>query len=218
MCWRVVFQNSRRSCLTQSGVSGVSYGIWRWEQCNGGMSGPLLGVRQLPYSKLVPHMKQELTTARFRHVSFIHHKRRPVCRIRMFPLPQSALSAFALSFHRQLMLFLRLGPQEHAMLGEIRQKSSIGVSFVRKPAHNTHVFDVVRAEAVGCRSSIYGLRAVFTRWTRAHSSLLLHIHVFINYTCTKGKPPSWRPAATLSSIDPSTLLSLQYNTNNPSIS
>ena len=98
--WVCVFENSIRSCLVQSGVAGVPYGIWRWEQCNGGMSRPLLGVRQLPYSKLVPHMQQELTTARFRYVSFIHHPRRPVCCICMFPLPQSALSALALSFHR----------------------------------------------------------------------------------------------------------------------
>ena len=45
--WVCVFENSIRSCLVQSGVAGVSYGIWRWEQCNGGMSRPLLGVRQL---------------------------------------------------------------------------------------------------------------------------------------------------------------------------
>lgn len=104
MCGFVVFRNKKSSYLLQSGVAGVPYGIWRWEQCNGGMSRPLLGVRQLPYSKLVPHMQQELTTARFRYVSFIHHPRRPVCCICMFPLPQSALSAVALSFHRQHML------------------------------------------------------------------------------------------------------------------
>jgi hypothetical protein len=38
----------------------------------------------------------------------------------------------------------------HAILGEIRSKSPIGVSFVLKTAQNTHVFDDVRAEAVGC--------------------------------------------------------------------
>jgi len=37
------------------------------------------------------------------------------------------------------------------MLGEICSNSPIGVSFVLKPAQNTHVFDDVRAEAVGCR-------------------------------------------------------------------
>ena len=49
------------------------------------------------------------------------------------------------------------------MLGEICSKSLLGVSFVLKVAQNTHVFDDVRAQAVGCMSKyIYELRAVLT--------------------------------------------------------
>ena len=47
------------------------------------------------------------------------------------------------------------------MLGKICSKSFLGVSFVLKVASNTHVFDDVRAQAVGCLSKyIYELRAV----------------------------------------------------------
>ena len=79
----------------------------------------------------------------------------------VFPLPQSALSALALSFHRQLVLSARPSYQGHAMLGKICQESLVGVSFTLSAARNTHLFDDVRAQAVGYMSKYKSeLRAV----------------------------------------------------------
>ena len=47
------------------------------------------------------------------------------------------------------------------MLGKTCSKSPLGVSFVLKVAHNTHLFDYVRAQAVGYMSKYKSeLRAV----------------------------------------------------------
>ena len=104
-------------------------------------------------------MKQELTTATLRHVPFIKQGPCAVACI-CFHLLNRPYPSSHFHFTDNACYFVVQVTEMHAMLGEMYHKGPIGVSFVLKPARNTHVFDDVRAEAVGCGSSIYGLRAV----------------------------------------------------------